>query len=197
MWIAGLILLLIATGLLIGAQRHQKKVGALRETQIVDVDFLASLSKSLEEDHGESGSLVYYAGVKGRVRCDQPLTSEFGAVPCVYYKSSVVREYEETYYQSNNGQRERRTRRSSETMSSREETVPFQIEDTSGTVKIRPDKAKWVAQNVVNRFEPARTGGGGGFSIQVGQIKWDLSGGDNQTLGYRFRKTWYQLIRKF
>ncbi len=189
MWIAGIILIVVAGGLFYGSQSRKKKVEEMTSTETATVQFLKSLADSMEEGVGE-GHLQYATEVKGKVVCSDPIRSEIAEEECVYYSMRVKRKYEETYYETDNDEKEvRKTRTSTETLSSNSRSVPFHVDDGTGQIKINPGRAEFVPTTIINRFEPhADTGG----KIQMGHFSFDVPFGfdddRHRTLGYAFEE---------
>jgi len=117
--------------------------------------------------------------VKGTLRCESPLKSEMAGQTCAYYRSQVIREYEETERDADG---DLETRRRSEVVASNERFAPFAVEDASGLVGVRGEGAEVDALEVVNRFE---RGTGGAGSITLGGLTVNLGGGE-RTVGYRY-----------
>ncbi len=193
MWlaIAGVVLLIVGVVLMFIRRAQQSKLFEISTTATSTVQELAKAADYVAERLGEKGSFRQVAEVKGRVRCDSPLTSEIAGQPCVYYAMSVTREYEERYWDTDpqTKRRVQRTRRASETVASNSQRVPFWLEDSTGRIQIIPDGAEMDVAQVVDRFEQGGRDGGqtitfGGFTIDVGGF---LSG--SRTLGYRFRES--------
>jgi hypothetical protein len=190
MWIFGIVLLLVGGGLYFGGTLKKKKLDALQSTESASVKFLQTLAADMGESVG-AGSFTYKATTKGKVVCDDPLTSELGQTACVHYDAKVERRYEETYYEQNSqGERERRTRTGSETVSGNKRSAPFYLDDGDGKIKVNPEGAEIVCEKVVSRYEPAQSMSGSSF--RLGAFRLDLStpfsSGDRKTLGYNFEE---------
>ncbi|HZC18563.1 MAG TPA: GIDE domain-containing protein, partial [Rubrobacteraceae bacterium] len=95
-----------------------------------------------------AGTLVE---VKGTLRCESPLKSEMAGQTCAYYFSRVIREYQET---DRDADGDPQTRRRSETVASNERFAPFTVEDESGAVGVRGERAEVDALEVMDRFDP-------------------------------------------
>jgi hypothetical protein len=149
-----------------------------RRKTLGKVELMHSVETSAASDvSGMSpGTLVE---VKGTLRCESPLKSEMAEQTCAYYRSQVIREYEET---DRDADGELRTRRRSEVVASNERFAPFAVEDGSGAVGVRGEGAEVDALEVMNRFEQD-TGGAG--SITLGGLTVNLGGGP-RTVGYRY-----------
>lgn len=169
MLVVGLIALAIGAALLFFGRRTQAKTNLMRSVVTSSVKDLPGLLP---------GEMVE---VKGTIRCAAPLMSEYADKACVWYSSSVVREYEKRERDSDG---DMRTSRTSETLSSNTQMTAFTVEDSTGTVEIKLDGADIDAPTILNRFEE-KNGGGSGPSISVGGLS--ISAGDNdRTLGYRY-----------
>ncbi len=191
MWIVGIILIVIAGGLLYGSRSQKKKMEDMVSTETAKVEFLESLANSMEEGVGE-GHLQYAAEVKGKAVCSAPLRSEIAEVECVYYSATVKRKYEETYYERDNDDNEvRKTRTSTETLSSNSQYVPFYVDDGTGQIKVEPGRAEFIPAKILSRFESHSDPGG---RIEIGHFSFDVPSGfdgdhDRRTLGYLFEET--------
>ncbi|GAB4214885.1 MAG: hypothetical protein OHK0012_13790 [Synechococcales cyanobacterium] len=182
MEIFGLILLGIGGGLGWGHLKQKQRVKALISADQATVSLVQSVAQDM-------GSLVYRAGLRGVVVCDQPITSELAQEPCVYYSMTVTRQYEETRWRTNSkGEREQETVRGSSTEASNQRSIPFWLEDNTGRIRVLPDGAEFMAETLLSRFEPEAMMGGmslrvGGFTLRVG-----AGSGGRRTLGYQFEE---------
>lgn len=190
MWIFGLLLLVAAAGLFYGYITQKRRLSAMQATDMVDVAHLRQVAESMTAGVG-AGSLLYRAEVKGKVVCDAPLDAELTGSQCIYYAMKVEREYEETYYTTDQqGRRVRQTRRASEVVASNTRSVPFAVQDATGQMPVEPDGAHFVAEKVLSRFEqnPGHQGG----VLRMGQwsiaVPTSLGQDDRRTLGYRYEE---------
>jgi len=95
--------------------------------------------------------------LKGALRCQAPLSSEFAQQSCVYYRTLTEREYEDIRRDSEGRtQRERRY----QTMTDNIRHAPCVLEDATGSVRLTFEGAKVEAMEVVKRYES----GGGSMS---------------------------------
>lgn len=118
-----------------------------------------------------AGTLVE---LKGALRCQAPLSSEFAQQSCVYYRALTEREYEDIRRDSEGRtQRERRY----QTMTDNIRHAPCVLDDATGSVRLTFEGAKVEAMEVVKRYES-----GGGVGSLVGSLL-NVSG---TTLGYRY-----------
>jgi hypothetical protein len=122
-----------------------------------------------------AGSVVE---VKGKLRCAEPLTAELSKTPCAHFDASVERDYEILEYDAKRktSQRVRKT----QLMQWNKLSAPFEIEDESGRVLVRPENAVIEGIEAIDRYdEPGEAGGEEG-----------LAGiGKHRTLGYRYKET--------
>jgi hypothetical protein len=135
-----------------------------------------------------AGSFSKLTELKGQVECASPLRAEISEEACVWYRSTVTREYEEHYQErDSDGKTRTRTRRGSEVVSKNERGLPFLLRDESGAVEVDPTGAKLDGDHVVSRFEPANGG-----NLVLGSLRLDLGSmlgmGGRRTLGYRLEE---------
>lgn len=151
-----------------------------RRKSLGKIAFMRSVETSRAADVSSMapGTLVE---VKGTLRCENPLKSEFAEQSCAYYASQVIREYEVDERDSDGNWE---TQRESEVMASNERFAPFVVEDESGAVGVRGEGAEVDALEVMNRFEQD-TGEAG--SITLGGLITNLVGG-SRTIGYRYEE---------
>lgn len=156
----------VATGVLLYFRRRQlRKTEAMRRVETSRAADVAKLAP---------GSPVE---VKGTLRCPEPLAGEMSGKNCAYYRSQVIREYQDT---DRDADGDTRTRRRSEVVASNEQFAPFAVEDASGAVEVRGEGAEVDAVEVVNRFEKETSG-----SVTLGGLTFNLGTGE-RTLGYRY-----------
>ena len=200
---AGIALLVVSVVLLLVRRAQQGKLFQIAATETSTARELTDLAEHVGHELGETGSFVQVAEVKGLVKCDGPLTSEIAKQPCVYYASSVSREYEETYWEtdSETKQQVQRTRRGSENVAGNSQRVPFWVEDGTGRVLVDPEGAEIESVKVVDRFERGDVHQGGGsvsigdFRIALGGASFGLGAG-TRTIGYRLRENILPLDRR-
>jgi hypothetical protein len=147
---------------------------------------LEQLAADIAKEIG-SGSLNQTAEVKGLVECPSPLKAEMSGTDCVWYRSTVTREYEESYTEKDsNGNTRTATRRGSETVSSNERRLPFLVRDSTGTIDVDPEGATMDGERVLSKFEQGDRGANiriGSFSMNIGAI-----GSGRRTLGYKLEE---------
>lgn len=186
MWILGLILLVVAVGLAFGYRSRRRRQGRILSTRVVTAEHLRQLAASMAEGLG-AGSLTFPAALEGTVRCAEPLEAELSQTPAVYYSAQVRRELETPAGTGEPGH-DKGPQRSSEQVAQRKQSIPFELEDASGSIAVDPEGARFLAEKSLSRFEPEQSAGA---ALQVGRFRLTLSGtpqGTSRTLGYRFEE---------
>jgi len=186
-WIIFGAILLGAGFVLFFVQKGQsQRLGNIQGTLTSKAGDLQRIAQAVATEVG-SGAWREYAELKGQVLCPQPLISELTKTPCAYYEMKVIREYEETYTdRDNDGNREERTRRGSETISQNTQSAIFYLQDATGKVRLETRGAAIDTVKVLDEFRPEqgqRLLSFGTFSLNL----MDITLGNNRsTLGYRF-----------
>ena len=137
-----------------------------------------------------AGSFAEVVEVKGVANCPQPLESEFGRTPCIYYASRVIREYEtREEYEDTNKQRQWRTVRKNETVASNSARTRFALDDGTGTILVDPEGADLSAPKALERFKPEghrASASDPSFFGMVFEAVRASRDADDRTLGYRY-----------
>ncbi len=201
--IVGAILIVACVVLLLMRRSRQAKLFEIMSTESSTAQQLAESAKYVAERMGETGSFNKITELKGTIGCDAPLTSEMSKQPCVFYSTSITRDYEETYWEtdSQTKQQVQRTRRNTEKVAGTTQSVGFWVEDPTGKVSVNPEGADVDAMQVVDRFQPGELGVGNGlvnlgdFTINIGGLTIGPSA-RTRVLGYRFRESVLPLGRK-
>ena len=186
----GIVLVLIAVGLFFGSRAQKKKLTQIKAAETTTAAELADLAAAVAKDIG-AGSFNQIAEVKGGIECTEPLVSELSQTKCVYYSMSVTREYEETYWETDDkGSKVQRTRRGSESVASNSRSISFLVRDATGTISVDPDGASFVDEKVFSRFEQGDIRGAGlrfgSYNLTLGSLAMQA---DRRTLGYRFEES--------
>jgi hypothetical protein len=166
------VIFLVAGGVMLYFRNRTKQKSALMSQ--------TETSNASDVNRLSPGTLVE---VKGRLRCEEPLTSEFAEKTCAYYSSKVTREYME---RDRHDDDDIGSDRRSEVVAQNEQFAPFEVEDDSGSVAVDADGAEVDARQVVNRFD--RNTGNEGASISLGGATINLGGGE-RTIGYRYTES--------
>ena len=182
--VIGAILGSVGTLLLFLKGKSEDKLLEVKVTQTSNAEELHELQQAVASEIGPGG-FSQLAEVKGTATCQTPLTSELSDKPCVWYSMRVVEQYEETYTDTDSsGNRVTRTRTGTNTVASNTQSVPFQVQDKTGTIHVYPDRAKIEGRKIVDRHEPAHRGGG---TISFGLFSMTIPSGDNRRItGYRY-----------
>jgi hypothetical protein len=195
--VIGIALIAVGVGLVIARSVQANKLLQIKGTETSRVKDLADLAAEVAGEMGGGSSFNQITEIKGKAVSDVPLTSELAGAACVYYSMRVTREYEETYWETDsNGNRMQRTRRGQEVVAQNVRSAPFQADDGSGRILIRPDGALIVAEKAFSQFQPGEARGTtltfGGLSINIG----GLNLGGRRTLGYRYEEELIPLGRE-
>jgi len=128
----------------------------LRTSKVSDI---VSMADDVRGELGQSGAYSALVELKGTCRAPEPLVSDFAKERCVQFRSAVLREYEETYYETDpqTKRREKRVRRASETISENTRSIEFCLEDETGSILILPDGADMPMIKVFDKFESGNT----------------------------------------
>lgn len=176
----------IAVVLFIIGRSQSKKALDLASTETASAAGLALEASDVAKEIG-AGSFSRTAEIKGLVECGSPLKAEMSGAACVWYRSTVTREYEETYTErDSDGRSKTGTRRGSETVSSNERRARFMVRDESGVIVVDPEGAPIDGERVLSKFEQ----GDVGPSLSIGGFKLSLSalGGGRRTIGYKIEE---------
>jgi hypothetical protein len=196
--IIAIVLFVVGPFLIVSYLKQKKKAEAISGIETTTAAALKEIWQGVAGEIG-SGSFEEPAEVKGMLECGNPIESEIAKQSCAYYRMSVTRKWEETYYETDSeGNRQRKTRQGSDTVSSNTRSVPFLVRDDTGTVKVNPNGAKIDGDRVVDRFEPESAASSG--TISFGNFSLSLGGlsttSGRRTLGYQFSETILPLNRR-
>ncbi len=196
LWI-GVVLLVIAIILFFVRKNQNTRASCLKLARTVTVAELEKMAKDIAQEIG-GGSWREHVKVWGTIRCDRPLTSQLKQESCVHYTMSVKREYEETVTRKDSeGKSRQETQRSSEVVSSNEESCPFLLEDKTGKIEVNPDGADIETIKVLDEFRQEKARGGmisyGGFSLALGK---QFGQPNRRTLGYHYSESILPIERK-
>ncbi len=184
--IVGAVLLALAVGLFFGSRSQGDKVLQLKSSKAGKVKDIVQLQKDIATDLG-AGSFRDTVEVRGKPEITSQLKGELSGTPCLYYSVSITREYEETYTEKDSdGKSQTRTRRGSDTISSNTRSVPFKVNDGTGSIEVRPEGADVELVKTVDTFEQGDPGGKISFKGFSFQVSSQSSG--RRTLGYRYEE---------
>ncbi len=176
----------VAVVLFIIGRTQGKKALDMASTETATAAGLELEASDVAKEIG-AGSFTKIAEVKGLVECGAPLKAEMSGVACAWYRSTVTREYEETYTERDSEGRSRTgTRRGSETVSSNERRTRFSVRDDSEAIEVDPEGAPIDGERVLSQFEQGDRGPSlsiGGFRLSLGAI-----GAGRRTIGYKLEE---------
>lgn len=186
------VILLIVSGILFFVKRHQDtKALSVKSARIANISELKQLAGEIADEIG-GGNWRDYVKVYGTVVCDRPLTSELKQQPCVYYRMSVKRRYEEIVTRKDeNGKTQQTTSQRTQTIASNQQSVPFRLRDRHGDeIEVNPAGADIETIKVVSEFQPERGNRVeirfGGFSQTIGAV---TPRANSKTLGYEYSES--------
>jgi len=159
MLIAGIVLIALGVVLIFVRRSAKSKLLEIKYVKTSKARELTELAKEVGASVGQTGAFNQLIELKGIVRSENPLTSEIAKKPCVKFVSTVTREYEETYYETDpeTKKRVRKTRRVPEALTDRSEEISFFVEDDTGRIKVAPSGAEIDMLEVVDRYETEET----------------------------------------
>ena len=167
------------------ARRQANQALAMESAPQVPLSQLAEDAASVAKEMG-SGSFRQSVRLRGKIVCDAPLIAEMSHTPCVSYRFSVTREYEEVSWEKDGqGSTVQKTHRRSEVVASNEVSIPFWLEDGTGRILVHPDHAKMDRIKTHASFQPATVPG---TRFEVGSFVLNLGSHPGGTLGYRYEE---------
>lgn len=167
----------------------QKRFG---EKKLAEIALAEKLTAKEINDRASSGSSGKLVQVSGTVESDTPLTGQMSQEQCVYCRTSVYRDYEETTYQQDaDGRDAPTTRRGSERLSYAENHTHFFVNDETGRVRVDPKGADIDLTRVVDNFDTGNSLQFSGDNLKWGRFSFNISSKGmgsrgSTTLGYRF-----------
>jgi hypothetical protein len=193
MFIAACILAPIAIVLFIISRVMAGKAVLIAGAEKVTAATIEDDAKAIAAEIG-GGSFSKYVEVSGTVASESPLEAEFSGTKCVHYETKVVREYEETYVETDaDGSSRTQTRRGTENISSNSRSCVFTVDDGSGKIEVDPAGAEFHLETTMSRFEP----GEGARTIGSYVLDAVLNGsGGRRTIGYRFEEKCFPVARQ-
>jgi hypothetical protein len=135
----GVVLAPSAAALFWGWRVSMRDMSLMRATETTPAGEVAALP---------AGSLVE---VKGRLRCEAPVTGDLSNQRCAHFVASIERDYEILEYDPGCKSSYRVKRTAGELANTI--SVPFEIEDASGRAAVDPDGAVIEGIEAVNRCE--------------------------------------------
>lgn len=171
---------LIGLGIFLHFQQKKlgEKANLMQDTETSTVDSVKDTMKEMSSFG--TGNFSLYVEMKGTVRSSHPLIGTFSRQPCVYYKTQVTRKYEVLEEKRDSEGRFRKTWVTKEdVVSSNEDKVEFELEDSTGKILVNLDGAKIEANKVFDTFEQ-----GSRSSRFTDLVFYDRS--DSKTIGFQY-----------
>ena len=167
------------------ARRQVSKAQAVTMAVEVPLAQLAEDAASVAKEMG-AGSFRMQVKIRGKIACDSPLTAELSHTPCVSYRFSVTREYEEVLWEKDaEGNSLQRLQRKSEVVATNEASTAFWLDDGTARILVHPENARIEKIKTHASFQPATTAGTG---LGVGSFVLNLGAHPGGTLGYRYEE---------
>ncbi len=190
MLLAGILLLFVCGALLWLRGRRRAELLEIKATPTIPIGSLVRDCAEIREELDTSGGFLREVEIAGKIQCPTPLNAEITGTPCCYYRTSVVREYEETVETpSSEGATGRKIQRGSEEVSSNTRMIPFQVTDASGSIPVDPHHAAIDAEKICDEFrsyeDQATDIGFGAFRLAQKSQSYSP---DRKTIGYRFQE---------
>lgn len=160
MEIIGIILLVICAIMFFTRRNQQQKLFSIKRARSVTAAELTEMAGAIAEEIG-GGNWRDYVKLWGQITTDEPLQSEHKQVPCVYYVSTVTREYEE---KTEEGKLQRKT----EQVARNRQFTKFWLKDDTGSILVNPDGAAMETVEIMDEFREERS---------------------EETLGYRYKES--------
>jgi hypothetical protein len=102
--------------------------------------------------HGYSSD---YTEIKGEMLAPDRLRAPLSQEECVYYRSTVSRQWEEEEnYRDEEGHQQTRTKSGSDTIFFEEKGIPFQVDDGSGCLWVDPENSEIDLTNCFDQTAP-------------------------------------------
>lgn len=187
-FIIGIILIILGFILYRIRRRSEYKLTSYtiaRETSIAD---LKAECEEVSQGGIGKGHYKQLIALHGIVESSRPLIAELSQTPCVKYRMTVERTWEEEYETKNtSGQTEQKRRTGATQVAHNEQQQPFYLRDDSGTIRVSPDGAKMELQKSLDRLEPEMAG----KTISFGAFKLQMSGDRDPNRhypGYHFQE---------
>ncbi|MCT4581744.1 MAG: E3 ubiquitin ligase family protein [Flavobacteriales bacterium] len=187
-YIGGIILLVVAVIFFI---IQKKRSGKLHHIEYNDTTSINQIVENHNEMSGSfgPGSFSLYSEVKGIATANTPIKTEFSHQECVYYKSTVTREYEVLEKTKDaSGKSSKRWVRKSEVVANNEnKSHDFMIRDNSGEILLNTEGSELHAKKTFSKFEEGDDAPKGGLNISIGSFS--ISSGSNyRTIGYKYEE---------
>jgi len=191
--IIGLVLIGISVGLWFYRKSQMEKSFNIRYQETTTAKNIWENYEDIVKAVG-NGNYTEIVEVKGIGMIDKPLIGEYSKKPVLYYRTSLVHEYEVQEQQRDSEGRTRWvTVRKSETISTNEQGVPFYLDDNSGKkIMVNLNGAEKITQKIVDKFEREfsqnylNQNRNTSWGLQLINFLSSANVGGSRTIGYRF-----------
>jgi hypothetical protein len=191
--IIGLVLIGISVGLWFYRKSQMEKSFNIRYQETTTAKNIWENYEDIVKAVG-NGNYTEIVEVKGIGTIDRPLIGEYSEKPVLYYRTSLVHEYEVQEQQRDSEGRTRWvTVRKSETISTNEQGVPFYLDDNSGKkIMVNLNGAEKITQKTADRFEREfsqnylNQNRNTSWGLQLINFLSNTNVGGSRTIGYRF-----------
>lgn len=154
MLIVALILAVIAIVCFFSYRSNRAKLGEILYVPSSRIGDIAERAGAVSEVLG-NGYSSDYTEIKGKMIAPDRLSAPLSQKECVYYRSSIQRQWEEEEsYRDEEGRQRTRTKSGSDTIFSEQEGIPFQVDDGSGSLWVNPENADIDLNNCLDQVEP-------------------------------------------
>lgn len=188
MAILGGILVLVGIILFFIWRSQSNRLISIRSARLSTAADLTQIAEGVAQEIG-AGSWKDYVKIRGKIQCDNPLRSQIQQTECVYYQTSVTREYEEvTTQRDDSGNTTQKTERKSETVSKNVQSIPFTLLDSTGKIAVDPSDADIETIRILSEFQPYTEQSG--TQLNYGPFSMTLSNPTmGRTIGYRYEES--------
>ncbi|WP_204140625.1 E3 ubiquitin ligase family protein [Halomicronema sp. CCY15110] len=149
MEIIGIILLVICAIMFFTRRNQQQKLFSIKRARAVTAAELTEMAGAIADEIG-GGNWRDYVKLWGQVTTEAPLQSEHKQASCVYYISTVTREYEE---KTEEGKLQRKT----EQVARNRQFTKFWLKDDTGSILVNPDGAAIETVEIMDEFREERS----------------------------------------
>ncbi|MCL2326610.1 MAG: E3 ubiquitin ligase family protein [Proteobacteria bacterium] len=159
----------------VSATKRLEQLAASGKQKIGEILSLYKETKASLGTLGEENTVAEQLTVMGDPRCDAPLMSPLGNIPCIYYRMRVTAKRRETYQErDSNGNMQTRTRVREDVLDQSTNSTRFTLDDGTGTVIVDPRDGQFEGTRVsVDRSET--NFGSNQQTISLGRFSFDLA----------------------
>lgn len=186
-FISGAILLVVGMIFLFIRNKRNTKLNHIVDNETSVISEIIENQEELSGSYG-AGKFSLYTEIKGVAMANNPIVSEFSKQECVYYMSTVVREYEVLESStSTEGKVSSKWVRKSEVVSSNENKAhDFVIRDNTGELLLNTEGSELFVKKTFSKFEEGDQTNSG-LNLSIGSFT--ISSGSNvKTIGYKFEE---------